>query len=57
MLEWALIFLLIAVVAGVLGFTKIAAGAAGIAKILFFIALTIFVVMIVAGLLLGTLVL
>lgn len=57
MLEWALIFLLIAVVAGLLGFTKIAAGAAGIAKILFFIALTIFVVLIVAGLMLGTLVL
>ncbi len=57
MLEWALIFLLIAVVAGVLGFTKIAAGAAGIAKILFYIALTIFVVMIIAGLMMGTLVL
>lgn len=36
MLKWALVFLLISLVAGVLGFTGIAAGAAAIAKILFF---------------------
>lgn len=56
MLTWALIFLGIAVVAGLLGFTTIAAGAAGIAKFLFYIAVAIFVVILVAGLLMGTLV-
>lgn len=35
MLKWALIFALAAVVAGMLGFTGIAAGAASIAKLLF----------------------
>jgi uncharacterized membrane protein YtjA (UPF0391 family) len=35
MLKWALIFALIAVVAGLLGFTGVAAGAASNAKLLF----------------------
>lgn len=35
MLKWAFIFLIIALVAGGLGFTGIASGAATIAKILF----------------------
>jgi uncharacterized membrane protein YtjA (UPF0391 family) len=35
MLKWALIFFIISIVAGALGFTGIARGAAGIAKILF----------------------
>lgn len=56
MLNLALFFLVVAVVAGVLGFTNIAAGAAGIAKILFYIAVAIFVVVLVAGLLMGTLI-
>lgn len=56
MLYWALVFLGIAVVAGLLGFTNIAAGAAGIAKFLFYIAIAIFLIVLVAGLLMGTLV-
>jgi len=37
MLKWALIFFIVAIVAALFGFTGIAAAAAGIAKILFFI--------------------
>ena len=37
MLKWAIIFAVISLVAGVFGFTGVAAGAAGIAKVLFFI--------------------
>jgi uncharacterized membrane protein YtjA (UPF0391 family) len=39
MLKWALIFAVISLIAGVLGFGGVAAGAAGIAKILFFVFL------------------
>ena len=42
MLSWALIFLLIALIAGLLGFGEIAAAFAGVAKVLFFIFLVIF---------------
>ncbi|HAN55271.1 MAG TPA: DUF1328 domain-containing protein, partial [Betaproteobacteria bacterium] len=42
--------------AGFLGFTDVAAGAKGIAKILFFIALIIFLIVLVFGVLLGVLV-
>lgn len=55
MIELAIIFFVISLVAGLLGFTNIAAGAAGIAKILFFIALTIFLVVLIFGVLLGLL--
>ena len=53
MLKWALIFFVISVVAGLLGFTGISAGAATIAKWLFFIALAIFAVFLVLGLIAG----
>jgi uncharacterized membrane protein YtjA (UPF0391 family) len=56
MLEWAIAFFLVSVVAGVFGFTNIAASAAGIAKVLFFISLAIFLVLLVFGVLLGVLV-
>jgi uncharacterized membrane protein YtjA (UPF0391 family) len=36
LLKWVLVFFVLAIVAAVLGFGGIAAGAAGIAKILFF---------------------
>lgn len=42
MLSWALIFLLIALIAGLLGFGEIATAFAGIAKVLFFVFLVIF---------------
>lgn len=53
MLKWALIFLVISLVAGALGFTGIASGAARIAKLLFGVFLLIFVVLLVLGLMAG----
>ena len=44
MLRWALIFLVVALIAAALGFTGVYAAAAGIAKILFFVFLVLFVV-------------
>ncbi len=47
MLGWALTFLVIALIAGALGFTGIYVAAAGIAKILFFIFVVLFLVSLV----------
>jgi uncharacterized membrane protein YtjA (UPF0391 family) len=44
MLYWALMFLLVAVIAAVFGFTGLSLAAAGIAKLLFFLFLVLFVV-------------
>ena len=49
MLRWALIFLVIGLVAGLLGFTSIAGPAIAIAKTLFFIFMVIFLVLLVLG--------
>ena len=49
MLNYAFVFLVIALIAAVLGFGGIAAGAAEIAKILFFVFLALFVVSLVVG--------
>ncbi len=49
MLRWAAIFLVIALVAAVFGFGDLSAGAAGIAKILFFFFLVLFVGSLVIG--------
>lgn len=46
MLKWALIFLVVSLVAGALGFTGVASGAKTIAKVLFGIFLLIFVIFI-----------
>lgn len=51
MLSWSLIFFILAVVAGLLGFTGIAASMAGIAKTLFFIFIAMLVVSLIMGLL------
>ena len=56
MLKLALFFFVISVVAGVFGFTGVARGSRTIAKVLFFIALAIFLVVLVFGVLLGVLV-
>lgn len=56
MIKLAIILFIISVVAGLLGFTKIAAGAASMAKIFFFIALSLFLIVLVFGVLLGMLV-
>ena len=50
MLKWAFIFLLVSVVAGIFGFTGLAAGAAAIAKFLFFAALVLFLIFLGLGL-------
>ena len=49
MLSWALTFLVIALIAGVLGFGVIAGTAATIAKICFFVFLVLFIVGLVMG--------
>jgi len=47
MLGWALTFLVVALIAALLGFTSIAGAAIGVAKILFFVFLVLFLVSIV----------
>lgn len=49
MLGWAVTFLIIALVAAVLGFGGVAGAAAGIAKILFFVFLVLFLLSLVFG--------
>jgi uncharacterized membrane protein YtjA (UPF0391 family) len=56
MLKWAIFFFVVSLIAGFLGFTNVAAGARGIAKVLFFVALAIFLVILVFGVMLGMLV-
>jgi len=50
MQQYAVIFLVIALVAALFGFTGIAAGAAEIAKILFFVFVLLFVASLIVGL-------
>ena len=56
MIKWAVIFFVISLIAGFFGFSGVASGARTIAKVLFFIALIIFLIVLVFGVLLGTLV-
>lgn len=49
MLKWALVFFVISLIAGLFGFTGIASGAAAIAKILFYIAIALFLLFLVLG--------
>ncbi len=49
MLGWAVVFLIIALVAAVFGFGGIAAASAGIAKLLFVIFLVLFVISLIFG--------
>jgi uncharacterized membrane protein YtjA (UPF0391 family) len=50
MLRWSLLFLVIAIIAAVFGFGGIAASAVGIARVLFFIFLILFVVQLIVEL-------
>jgi uncharacterized membrane protein YtjA (UPF0391 family) len=50
MLNWAITFFVIALIAAVLGFTGIAVAAAGIAKLMFVIFLVLFLISLVAHL-------
>ncbi|MEO5976863.1 MAG: DUF1328 domain-containing protein [Chryseolinea sp.] len=49
MLRWAAIFLVIAIIAGIFGFGGVAEGAADIARVLFFIFLVGFIIVLVFG--------
>ena len=49
MLHYAGVFLVIALLAGLFGFTGIAAGAVEIARVLFFVFLVLFLVSFIAG--------
>jgi len=53
MLRWALIFLVVALVAAVFGFTSIAGESMYIARILFFVFLVVFLVSLVYSLVTG----
>jgi len=53
MLTWALIFFVVAIVAAIFGFGGIASAAAGIAQIIFFLALALFLVALIMNLVRG----
>ena len=53
MIKWAIVFAVISVIAAIFGFTGISADSAAVAKMLFFIAVAIFVVFLIAGLVVG----
>lgn len=53
MLGWALTFLIVALIAAALGFGGIAGAAVGIAKIIFFVAIILFLIAAVGGALRG----
>lgn len=44
MLTWVLIFLVVAIFAAIFGFSNLAAAAAGIARVIFFIFIVLFVI-------------
>ena len=48
MFYWSIMFLIVAIVAGLLGFTNVAGAAIGMAKIIFFTAIILWGVVIVA---------
>lgn len=56
MLKWAILFFVVSLVAGFFGFTGVASGAKSIAKVLFAIAIVIFLIVLVFGVFLGMLV-
>ena len=49
MLHWALVFLVLGLIAAVFGFTGIAGASIGIAKILFFVFLAMFAIVLIMG--------
>lgn len=49
MLSWTLTFIIVALIAGVLGFGGLAGAAAGVAKVCFFIFLVLFLVSLIRG--------
>lgn len=53
MISWAITFLIIALIAAVLGFGGIAGTAVGIAKIIFFVAIVLFLISAIVGMMRG----
>jgi len=53
MLKWAAVFLLIAIVAGIFGFTGVEEASASIAKVLFGIFMVLFIGAVIIGLAIG----
>jgi uncharacterized membrane protein YtjA (UPF0391 family) len=53
MLRWAVVFLLIAIVAGIFGFTGVEEASASIAKILFGIFMVLFIGAVAIGMAIG----
>jgi uncharacterized membrane protein YtjA (UPF0391 family) len=53
LLRWAVIFLVVAIIAAVFGFGNIAAAATDIARILFFVFIVVFVLLMIGWLLGG----
>ena len=53
MFRWAIIFAIMALVAGALGFTEIAGASAAIAKVLFAICLTVFLALLLLAIFIG----
>ena len=49
MLHWALVFLVLGLIAALFGFTGIAGASIGIAKILFFVFLAMFAIILIMG--------
>jgi len=49
MIKWALVFAVVAIVAGLLGFGGVAGAASGIAQFLFFGALVLFALFLILG--------
>lgn len=54
MLRWIITFLIIALIAGLFGFTGVAGAATDVARILFYIFLVLLLIAIVAGLFRGS---
>jgi len=51
LLGWALIFLIVALIAAAFGFGGIVSASAGVAKVLFFIFIVVFIVLLISALL------
>jgi len=49
MLRWAVAFFIVAIVAAIFGFGDIAAAATGVAKILFYVFLILFLISLISG--------
>lgn len=53
LIKWALIMLVVSLLAALLGFTDLAAASADVARVLFYIFVVIFLVLLVLGLMAG----